>query len=368
MTQAPHLLPGARAGYRIGDAHAGRLDDVRRPDLRLRPVRHGPRHRALQPEGRASPASARTPSPPPPTRRPPPRPRTAAWPRRSSRCRCPSARATRCSSTPTRASGPARPPSRWARCARPSTRRAPSPPATPRRSPTAARRSSSCRRPRPRSWASRPSASWSATARWPAPTPRCCTQPSRAIAQALGKAERRPGRHRPLRDQRGLRRRRPGLGRRARIPEDKVNVNGGAIALGSPRRHVGHPGGAHRPARAAPPRRRPGRGGAVRWRRPGRRAVLSPWASARAEGPGLSAGLSARAERLLRREGRGQETHQPGRAAVHLGPAGRGRSGRSPSAQVGKPRRATRSRPFLSSWPDQTRRPARGRSGCAPPP
>ena len=30
MTQAPYLLPGARAGYRIGDRHAGRLDDVRR--------------------------------------------------------------------------------------------------------------------------------------------------------------------------------------------------------------------------------------------------------------------------------------------------------------------------------------------------
>ena len=42
----------------------------------------------------------------PATRRPPPRPRTAAWPRRSSRSRSRSARATRSWSTPTRACGP----------------------------------------------------------------------------------------------------------------------------------------------------------------------------------------------------------------------------------------------------------------------
>ena len=48
MTQAPYLLPGARAGYRIGDGDAGRLHDVRRIDRCLRPHRHGPVHRAVQ--------------------------------------------------------------------------------------------------------------------------------------------------------------------------------------------------------------------------------------------------------------------------------------------------------------------------------
>ena len=116
MTQAPYLLPGARAGYRIGDADAGRLHDVRRADRRLRPHRHGPVHRAATTRRSGSPVSARTPSPPPATRRRRRPSRTAAWPRRSSRCRCPSARVTRSSSTPTRACARARRPSRSARC------------------------------------------------------------------------------------------------------------------------------------------------------------------------------------------------------------------------------------------------------------
>ena len=55
MTGAPHLLPGARAGLPAGRRHPGRLDDVRRPHLRLRRVRHGAGHRALQPGGRHQP-------------------------------------------------------------------------------------------------------------------------------------------------------------------------------------------------------------------------------------------------------------------------------------------------------------------------
>ena len=49
--------------------------------------------------------------------------------------------------------GPRPPPSPWPRCVRPSTRRATSRPATPPRSATAAPPSSSCPRPRPTSWA-----------------------------------------------------------------------------------------------------------------------------------------------------------------------------------------------------------------------
>ena len=53
------------------------------------------------------------------------------------------------------------------------------------------------------------------------------------------------------------------------IDEEKINVNGGAIALGPPGRHVRDPGGADGAARAAPPGCLHGGRGAVRWWRPG---------------------------------------------------------------------------------------------------
>ncbi len=85
MTQAPYLLPGARAGYRIGDADRGRLDDVRRALLRLRPLRHGSRHRAVQRGRRGVPgAPGRLQRRSPTSGRPPPS-RTASSPTRSSR-------------------------------------------------------------------------------------------------------------------------------------------------------------------------------------------------------------------------------------------------------------------------------------------
>ena len=140
----PGPLPAARGPRRLPDRrrHHGRLDDVRRPVLRLRQLRHGPRHRALQRRRRRLPRA--------PGRLRRPLPRTgggrhqgrASSPTRSSRSRSPSARATPWWSTPTRASAPRPRPSRWASCARRSTRTAPSPPATPPRSPTAAPRSS----------------------------------------------------------------------------------------------------------------------------------------------------------------------------------------------------------------------------------
>ncbi len=77
--------------------------------------------------------------------------------------------------------------------------------------------------------------------------------------------------HRPLRDQRGLRRRRPGLGGRPGHQRGQGQRQRRRHRARAPGRDVGHPGGAHRPARAAPARRQPGRGGAVRRRRAGRR-------------------------------------------------------------------------------------------------
>ena len=58
MTNAPYLLPGARAGYRLGDQTRRRLDDVRRPVLRLRPGGHGRRHREVRGIGRPRPRAA----------------------------------------------------------------------------------------------------------------------------------------------------------------------------------------------------------------------------------------------------------------------------------------------------------------------
>ncbi len=85
MTQAPYLLPGARAGYRLGDATAGRLDDVRRPVLRLRPVRHGAVDRAVQrSRRRLAPAPGRLQPHCPTSGRPQPS-RTASSPTRSCR-------------------------------------------------------------------------------------------------------------------------------------------------------------------------------------------------------------------------------------------------------------------------------------------
>ncbi len=55
------------------------------------------------------------------------------------------------------------------------------------------------------------------------------------------------------------------------ITDEVTNVNGGAIALGHPIGMSGHPPGAHHAPRAAAPRRGPRGRQPVRWRRPGRR-------------------------------------------------------------------------------------------------
>ena len=105
--------PGQPAGLQVRRRHPRRLDVLRRPVLRLRPGRHGRRHREVRrlggldraPAGRARRARA--------TSGPPRPPRTGCSTTRSPRCRSPSARATRSCSTPTRASAPTPPPSRF---------------------------------------------------------------------------------------------------------------------------------------------------------------------------------------------------------------------------------------------------------------
>ncbi len=85
-------LPAARRPGRLPPRRrrAGRLDDVRRPVVRVRPRRHGPRDRAATTRTRRrSPASARTRSPPRATSGRPRRSRTGASPTRSSRSSVP---------------------------------------------------------------------------------------------------------------------------------------------------------------------------------------------------------------------------------------------------------------------------------------
>ena len=97
------------------------------------------------------------------------------------------------------------------------------------------------------------------------------TQPSRAIIEGGREGGRRPRLRRPLRDQRGLRRRRAGLGGRPRHRRGQGQRQRRGHRPRSPRRHVGHPGRPHRAARAAPPRCLDRCRGALRRRRPGRR-------------------------------------------------------------------------------------------------
>ena len=139
MTNAPHLLPKSREGFKYGDVDAGRLDGLRRA---VRPVHQAGDGRLLTEQinaerVEADPRGAGRVRRRARTSGPPRRGRTASSTTRSSRWRSRSARATRSWSPPTRASAATPPPSRWPSCARRSARTAPSPPAPPRRSPTA---------------------------------------------------------------------------------------------------------------------------------------------------------------------------------------------------------------------------------------
>ena len=170
------------------------------------------------------------------------------------------------------------------------------------------------------------------------------TQPSRAIAKAAKKAGLDLERHRPLRDQRGLCRRRPGLGGRSGDRRGQDQRERRRHRPRPPGRHVGHPGGA-RPrcsscVGAAPARRQwPSAAAAARATPPSCASSADP------SGPSASA-ASALAESGRRRD---EQAEQRGALCVHFGPRRRCRGGRRPGAQVGKPRRTTRSRPLVSA-------------------
>ena len=85
MTNAPHLLLGARTGYKYGDVVVKDHMALRRPHRRLGLLLDGRVHRAARRRRAASPARSRTPSPRPATSGPPRRRRTGSSPKRSPR-------------------------------------------------------------------------------------------------------------------------------------------------------------------------------------------------------------------------------------------------------------------------------------------
>ena len=273
MTNAPYLLPAAPAT--VGDQKVHRLDDVRRPLLRLRPGRHGRRHREVRRPRPASPASRRTSCRPRATGQPPPRPpRTACSTTRSSRSRSRSERVIRSWSPSTRASTATPPPRASPSCVPRSTRPATSPPATPARSATAGRRGDRLPpRPQPERIGTTPLGEVVGYGQVAGPEPSACLHPGRTGHQGRRRVQRHLAvGHLPVRAQRGLRRRRPGLDDRPRhLRRLFVNVNGGAITLGHPVGVSGAHRGPHAALRAGPPRWRNRRGRPLRRRRPGRR-------------------------------------------------------------------------------------------------
>ena len=139
--QGPYLLPGARAGYRYGDATIVDATCARRAVLRVRPTVDGRRHRRLQQrQGDHSRRAGRVRGDEPRAGRPA-RARTGCSTTRSFRCRFRSARASRCSSPTMRGSARVRPSRALAKLSPAFAPTAPSPPARPAKSRTARQRS-----------------------------------------------------------------------------------------------------------------------------------------------------------------------------------------------------------------------------------
>ncbi len=138
MSQAPYLLPGARAGFRLGDVTAVdamirdglwcAFDDVHMGAGTEAYTKAAGISRARQDQIAAAATSGRA-CPP----------RRAGWRRRSSRSRSANG-GTSWSSRPTRASAPTPPSTAWAGSSPPSPPTGPSPPATRPRSRTGRRR------------------------------------------------------------------------------------------------------------------------------------------------------------------------------------------------------------------------------------
>ena len=272
MTQAPYLLPGARAGYRIGDQKV--VDSMMYDGLfcAFDQVRHGRRHREVRRLGRASPASRRTSSPPQSHERAARAAKDGLFDNEIVTVEVPQRKGdpvvfdtdegVRGETT---AESLGRPASR-VRQGRQHHRR--------QRVADLRRRRRGDRRLQGRGREARParrSARSSATGRSPVPTRRC--SPSRRVRSSRPPS--RPARRSATSSCSSSTRRSPpsalasmtDLG----ITDDIVNVNGGAIALGHPVGMSGTRVALTLAPRAGPPRRRPRRRRPLRRRRPGRR-------------------------------------------------------------------------------------------------
>ena len=209
MTQgAVPPAEGAR-GLPHGQRRAARLDDRRRPVVRVRRRAHGRGHRALHRRARRHhPRDAgRARGQEPRARRRGDEGRPVRRGDRAGRDPAAQGRPDR-SSTPTRACAPAPPPSRSAACGPRSPRTAPSPPATRRRSPTARAAVVVTSRAKAEELGLTPIAELVSFGMVAGPDTSLLTQPSRAIKRALEPDRRQGLRPRPLRAQRGVRRRR----------------------------------------------------------------------------------------------------------------------------------------------------------------
>ena len=280
MTRAPHLLPGSRAGFKYGDVDAasttwpydGLWDAFTDQAMGALTEACNTGDVAGQPGG---PGRLRRPVPPAGARGQPVGVLAAeivAGPGAAA------ARRRRRGRPPTRGSGRRHRPSRWAGCGRPSaadgtiTAGSSSPISDGAAAVVVASRAAAERLGLTPIWPRS-----GRTGRWPGPTPRCsCSPPPRssrackkqgiAVADldlieineafaAVGVASARA------------------LGLTAAEIDERVNVHGGAIALGHP---IGASGARlvlHLAYELQPPRRRHRRRGAVRRRRPGRRAA-----------------------------------------------------------------------------------------------
>jgi hypothetical protein len=155
-------------------------------------------------------------------------------------------------------------------------------------------------------------------------------QPANAIAKALEKAGQDGRRYRPVRDQRGLRRGRPGLDGRPRDQRRDHQRERRGHRPRSPHRHVGDPAGPDRSPRAQASGRRHGRRQPVRRGRPGRRparpnALLNP---------GRRRGLSDPERRLIH-PGTMNQTHERARQTPMTAAGGASPPPRPPSEWAG---------------------------------
>ena len=275
MTNAPYLFPGARAGFRLGDRAARRRDAARRAVGRPRQVGMGASDRALHAaEARhhpAAPGRIRGHLPRAGRGRHQGRPLRRRDHRRSP---CPSAEATpwcrhRRGRPPRR-----RPRESLASFGRRSPRTAPSPPATPARSPTAAAAVDRHVQSRRRATGVTPLGEIVSYGQVAGPDTSLLTQPSMRSAKALDRGRPWPRRHRPVRDQRGLRRGRPGLHGRPRPLRRRRQRQRRRHRPRPSRRDVRHPPRADPAPRAAPARWRARRCRALRGRWAGRRPVV----------------------------------------------------------------------------------------------